>query len=136
MMKNLTLTFGMLVLTTFIGLSAAQGRKAGAEPAVLPPPPNMITLSATPNVLSKKGCPVTARPQHSGNAALIYPNRAMTFVPANAVLSPPPAQWKTDATGKLKITIKFGQTVKATIQTGTTTVTSNSFACTSNDSPS
>lgn len=126
-MKRL-LTFGMLVLAIFTGLSAAQEWKAGAKPAA-GPYADMIKLSATPNVASTKGCSLTARPQYSGNTAHTYPNQAMTFVPATAVLSPPPAQWKTDATGKLIVTVKSGQTVHATMQTPSGTVTSNSFTC-------
>lgn len=156
MKKLLTLTFCLLVLTTFTGLSAAQEWKTAAEPAAVPytdmitlsakdsapeqdqerkagPKADMITLSATPNVQSLKGCAVTVWPQYSGDKALIYKEQVFTLNPANAVLNPtqpdqPPNQWKTDQTGIRKFTIKSGAKVTATMQGPKGPVTST-FVC-------
>lgn len=72
MKKLLTMTLALIALAAFTGLSAAQEKKP-VEPAAIPPE-DMVTLAATQNVVSKTGCPVTARPGFSGNPSYIYPN--------------------------------------------------------------
>lgn len=98
MKKLLTLTLAIALLTAFAGLSAAQqkseeprSRVRGAfeetkETTAAIPPADKLTLSATPNVVSKTGCPVTARLSYSNNAAFTYPGKTVNF----AVSSGPP----------------------------------------------
>lgn len=62
MKKLLTLTLALIVLAGFPGLSAAK------------PPADMVTLSATKNIASKSGCPLTARPGRSADPNQIFPN--------------------------------------------------------------
>lgn len=135
MKKLLTLTLALVVLSAFTGLSAAQEKKP-VEPAAIPWA-DKLTLSATPNVLSKTGCPVTARPGNSKNTAWIYPNQLVDFV---VVLGsgPAPASGKTDAKGELKRTVKSGQTVRAEIPMGPNKppLKSNDFACGETSYPS
>jgi len=89
MKKLLTLALALIVLTAFPGLSAAQEKKP-VEP-LAPPPADKLTLSGTPNVISKKGCPVTARLVRSGTT-YTYPGRTVHVTkipPWGEPLSPP-----------------------------------------------
>jgi hypothetical protein len=72
MKKLLTATLALLVLAAFTGLSVGYNKKAGEAPAAYPPA-DTVTLSATPNMVSKNGCPVTAKPGRT-NTAFIYPS--------------------------------------------------------------
>jgi hypothetical protein len=127
MKKLLTLTVALVFLVAFSGLSAAQEKKP-VEPAAIPWA-DKVTLSATPkNVVSKTGCPVTARVGHSANPAWVFPGNTVNFVVVSGP-GPTPASGQTDAKSEVKRTVKGGQTVRATIQTPKGIVTSNSFAC-------
>ncbi|WP_337286321.1 hypothetical protein [Candidatus Methylomirabilis sp.] len=130
MKKLLAAAVALVALAAFTGLGVAQEKKTGGkpvEPSAIPWADKII-LSSTANVVSKASCPVTARPGSSINASWTFSGQAVNFIPPAAVLSPPPP-WVTDTKGEVKVTIKGGQTVQATIQTPKGTVTSNSFAC-------
>lgn len=62
MKKLLTVTLGVVMLAAFADLSVAK------------PPADMVTLSAAQNVVSQKGCPVTARPGRSADPNQIFPD--------------------------------------------------------------
>ena len=134
MKKLLTLTLALIVLAAFTGLGAAQERKAGEKPlAPAAISPNTVTLSATKNMASLKGCPVTAwvgykKLPFGGPPPVPTPGYSVTRV---KVFPPGPASsWGTsDANGEVKGTISWNTTIKATVQSGPNLLTSNNFAC-------
>lgn len=138
MKKYLTLALAIALLTAFTGLSAAQqksgeprSRVRGAfeetkETTAAIPPADKLTLSATPNVASKAGCPVTAWLSYSKNPVFTYPGSIVTFA-VDSGPSQPPSPCTTDATSKCKSTVKSGQTVHTT--DSKYQLTSNKFTC-------
>jgi hypothetical protein len=124
MKKLQTLTLSVVVLAAFTGLSAAQEKKLMTPAAI--PPADTLTLSATKNVASKTGCPVTARLSFKNNPAFTYPGSTVTFNIDNGPPQTPPS-CVTNAKSECPSTVKNGQTVHAT--DSKFLLTSNKFTC-------
>jgi hypothetical protein len=131
MKKLLTLAVVLVALAAFAGLGGAQERKPAEKPkagetTLVIPPADKLTLSATKNMASLKGCPVTARLSYSNNAAFTYPGKTVNFAVSSGP-PPTPPSGVTDAKSEVKRTVKSGQTVRA--MAPAYSLTSNDFAC-------
>jgi hypothetical protein len=113
--------------------SGEEGRgdkpKAG-ETTLAIPPADTLTLSENPNVVSKTGCPVIARPWNSSNPNWIYPGQPLNFVkvPGGQV----PFSGKTNAKGILPWTVPWNTTIRAEVPSAPNKpplLISNDFKC-------
>ena len=134
MKKLLTATLALLVLAAFTGLSVGYNKKAGEAPAAYPPA-DTVTLSATPNMVSKNGCPVTAKPGLT-NTAFIYPNYHYVnfekFVSGNWIALTPNAAMVTNSQGVAQRTVPWNTKLRAWITKASPNhdkAYSNEFTC-------
>lgn len=128
MKKLLTLTLGVVVLVAFTGVSAAQEKKAPVGPASTKAA-DKLELSATKNLESRAGCPVTARPYLS-NTQFIFPGWDVKFVWVSGQLKfPVPRPGKTDSKGELRVIVPWNTTIRAELPNTKPLVKSNNFTC-------
>ncbi len=107
---------------------AAKEEMASKNLAVIPPA-NKVTLSATKNVLSKKGCPVTAWVGYVPTSGQPKPtaNYTVNFVKDSGQGSAPPSG-TSDSKGEVKVIVQWDTVIHATVQSQTL-LTSNQFTC-------
>jgi len=120
MKKLLTLALGAVVLAVF----------TSGETTLAIPPANTVTLSATQNVASKSGCPVTAWVGFVNPQGQKFPLKDNTvfFVKVSGQGSKP-QDGLTDSKGELKRTVPSNTTIRAEIHPPNGTVKSNDLAC-------
>ncbi len=93
------------------------------------PQANTVKLSATANVLTKSGCPMTAWVGFVNTQGQKYPlkNYAVSFVKVSSS-GAAPASGVTDVKGELRRVILSNTVVRATVQSSQL-LTSNDFTC-------
>lgn len=116
-------------------LPISEGVNASADSDRAIPAANKVTLSATPNIMSKAGCPMTAWVGYvdtQGNKSPLK-NYTVNFVKVSGN-GAAPAPGVSDANGQVKRTIPWNTVVKATVQSNQL-LTSNTFSCGASNSP-
>lgn len=109
-------------------VSATEEEMASKNLAAIPPP-NKVTLSATKNKVSKKGCPVTAWVGFAPTSGKPMPtaNYIVNFVKDSGQGAAPPSG-KSDSKGEVKSLVQWDTVIHATVQSQTL-LTSNQFTC-------
>ena len=141
MKKLLTAILALLALAAFPGLSAAQNEKAGekqtaGKTTLAIPPADNVTLWATNNIASTKGCPVTAKPGLTSNPAAIFAHYSYVnferFVSGHWVALTPNSAMVTNSAGVAQRTIPWSTKIRAWIykvQANPAKAVSNEFTC-------
>jgi len=110
-------------------VSAAENEMASKNLVVIPNA-NKVTLSATKNLLSPKGCLVTAWVGYVPPSGKPMPtaNYTVNFVKDSGQGAVPPSG-KSNSKGEVKVFVQWDTVIHATVQSGKTLLTSNQFTC-------